>query len=109
MNVWLWILQRAPIRDAALDLDERADPGPVADRAAVEVRERADDDVLAELRRRRSSRYGASFAGSVSHGEVRPDASTTAVELRLGDAREDRQREALARELPPRPGTRPAA
>ena len=33
---------------AALDLDERADPRAVADRAAVEVRERLHDDVLAE-------------------------------------------------------------
>ena len=32
-----------------LDLDERPDPGPVADPAAVEIRERLDDDVLAEL------------------------------------------------------------
>ena len=49
MNVWLWILQLAPIDRAALDLDERADAGVVADPAAVEVRERVDDDVLAEL------------------------------------------------------------
>ena len=26
MNVWLWILQRAPTTAPALDLDERADP-----------------------------------------------------------------------------------
>src|SRR5262249_10768239 len=32
-----------------LDLDERPDSRPVADPAAVQVRERVDDDVLAEL------------------------------------------------------------
>jgi len=34
-------------RDTTLDLDERPDGRRVADRAAVEVRERADDDALA--------------------------------------------------------------
>ena len=65
-------------RRPALDLDERADPRVVADPAAVEVRERLDDDVLAELdvvdqpvRR--------VVDGPVSHVEVaRATASTTA-------------------------------
>ena len=35
--------------DPPLDLDERPDPRLVADPAAVEVRERMDDDALAEL------------------------------------------------------------
>src|SRR5439155_12265669 len=34
---------------AALNLDERPDARPVPDRAAVEVRERADPDVVAEV------------------------------------------------------------
>ena len=36
-------------RGPALDLDKRSDPGVVADLAAVEVRERLNDDALAEL------------------------------------------------------------
>src|SRR5215472_15401170 len=36
-------------RDALLDFDEGADPARVADRAAVEVDERHDYDVVAEL------------------------------------------------------------
>jgi hypothetical protein len=35
--------------DAGLDLDERPDPRLGADPAAVEVRERLDDDAVAEL------------------------------------------------------------
>ena len=49
MNVWLWILQRAPIDRPFLDLDERPDPRLVADAAAVQVREGLDDDALTEL------------------------------------------------------------
>ena len=43
--------RRHVVRDdrAALDLDEGPDAGAVADAAAVEVRERVDDDALAEL------------------------------------------------------------
>ena len=48
-KVWLWTLQRAPIARATLDLDERADSRLVADRAAVEIGERADDDIDAEI------------------------------------------------------------
>ena len=47
-KVWLWILQRSPIRDTPLDLDEGADSRAVSDRAAVEIRERMDDNILAE-------------------------------------------------------------
>ena len=63
MKAWLWILQRAPIDGAALDLDERADPRVVADPAAVEVRERRGRRRPRRTRRRSISRYGASFAG----------------------------------------------
>jgi len=34
---------------AALDFDERPNPGVVADLAAVEIRERLDDHVVSEL------------------------------------------------------------
>ena len=50
MKVWLEILQLRPIDGALLDLDERADPRAVADRAAIEVDQIGvvDDDVLPE-------------------------------------------------------------
>ena len=48
MKLWLWILHRAPIDSSALDLDEWPDSGIVADRAAVEVRERVHGDALPE-------------------------------------------------------------
>ena len=46
---WLGDLAALADHRPALDLDERTDSRLVADRAAVEVRERVDDDPLAEL------------------------------------------------------------
>ena len=50
MNVWLEILQWRPIDGVPLNLDERADPRSVADRAAVQVDQirLMDDDVFFE-------------------------------------------------------------
>ena len=49
MNEWLWILQRAPIAAPRWISTNGPDAALVADPAAVEVRERVDDDAVAEL------------------------------------------------------------
>ena len=67
-NVWLWILQRAPIDRPALDLDERTDPRVVADTAAVEVRERLNDDSLTEVHVV-DQPVGSVVGGAVSHSK----------------------------------------
>ena len=96
-------------RRAALDLDERPDPGPVADAAAVEVRERLDDDVLAELDVARSAGRGPRCRLSQPRRRTPSTAVDDRRDLLLGDAREDRQRQQLVARAPRRPGTRRAA
>ena len=80
---------------AALDLDERADLSPVADRAAVEVREGPDDHVVAERRRRRCSRYGASFAGASAteerlHRRATASSCSSVIPGKIGSERHSR-------------------
>ena len=77
---------------AALDLDERADARPVPDPAAVQVRERVDDDLRAELDVvdqpvRRLVR------GRVAHRTAVPDHRRHPLELVLPELGEERQRE----------------
>ena len=77
--------------DSALDLDERADTRPCADPASVEVRERVDDDVSAELDAV-DDPVRASFDGALAI-EVVADGVDDRRLLLLGDSGEERQRE----------------
>ena len=93
MNVWLWILQRAPTTAPRWISTNVPDPRAVADAAAVEVRERVHDDAFAERDVVRAARYGASFAGASATVEV------------LLDRRDD-VRELLLRRFPGRSAAR---
>ena len=102
------VLDRDAVADerVALDLAARADHGAragsrrtvpiarvVADRAAVEVRERLDDDAVAEARRRRAGGTARRWPDASATVEEVRDRLDDRRELPLGDAREDRQRE----------------
>src|SRR5262245_53211343 len=88
MNVWLWILQRAPIFAPRCTSTKV----PIRESSPIEQPYRlVNACTMTPVPNSTSftSRYGASFAGS----EVRADTVDDGLDLRLGDAREHRQGE----------------
>ena len=106
MNEWLWILQLADHR-SALNLDEWADPRIVADRAPVEVRERLDDDLVAELDADEGA-IRASLIGPSATVEPGADALDNPFDLCFCDSGEHRKREGFPGD-PLGGGERPSA
>ena len=103
-NAWLWILQSDADRRAALNLDERPDPRPGADPAAVEVGERLHDDVLPE-----DHLADQPIRGLVRGGRRRSTIVAPRGRARHQSAKEPRHSSHRRRTDCPRPSLRPLA
>src|SRR5205814_5558802 len=95
MNVWLWILQRRPMRAPRCTSTKV----PIRVSSPIEQPYRfvnAWTTTPVPNSTSLTSRYGASFTGL----DIRADTLDDGLDLRLGDARADRQRDDAPRSLP---------